>query len=168
MLSEHVGLSARRFTRLFTLEVGLTPKLYARIKRFERMLRLHAGRRCADWSEVAQHCGYFDQSHLIRDCKSLSGFTPSELVRDAAATRPRRRCAQLSIDLIQCARAAALASSRRSAEETVRSALEKTSHVSCSLASRIAKGAKQSRGDAIASVCTAVSSIEERKPVSPR
>ena len=40
MLSEHVGLSARRFTRLFTLEVGLTPKLYARIQRFERVLRL--------------------------------------------------------------------------------------------------------------------------------
>ena len=42
MLSENVGLSARRFTRLFTLEVGLTPKLYARIKRFELVLAAHA------------------------------------------------------------------------------------------------------------------------------
>jgi methylphosphotriester-DNA--protein-cysteine methyltransferase len=38
MLSEHVGLSARRFTRLFSLEVGLTPKIYARIQRFKRVL----------------------------------------------------------------------------------------------------------------------------------
>ncbi|MGH8178942.1 MAG: DUF6597 domain-containing transcriptional factor [Steroidobacter sp.] len=78
MLSEHVGLSARRFTRLFTLEVGLTPKLYARIKRFELALRLMNGA-AIDWTGIAQHCGYFDQSHLIRDCKALSGFTPTEL-----------------------------------------------------------------------------------------
>jgi AraC-like DNA-binding protein len=80
MLSEHVGLSARRFTRLFTLEVGLTPKLYSRIKRFEQMLRLANAPRWSDWTELAQHCGYFDQSHWIRDCKALSGFTPSELL----------------------------------------------------------------------------------------
>jgi AraC-like DNA-binding protein len=95
MLSENVGLSARRFTRLFTLEVGLTPKLYARIKRFELVLG-HMHRSCAslrprhshfpvqhrpviDWTSIAQHCGYFDQSHLIRDCKAMSGFTPTEL-----------------------------------------------------------------------------------------
>jgi AraC-like DNA-binding protein len=77
-LSRDVGLNARRFTRLFTLQVGLTPKLYARIKRFELVVRrLNDG--AIDWTSVAQHCGYFDQSHLIRDCKSLSGFTPTEL-----------------------------------------------------------------------------------------
>lgn len=83
MLSEHVGLSARRFTRLFTIEVGLTPKLYARVQRFQRMVRQMRAPRLKvpqpDWSELAQHCGYFDQSHLIRDCRSMSGFTPSEL-----------------------------------------------------------------------------------------
>ena len=79
-LCDRVGLSARRFTRLFTLEVGLTPKLYARIKRFELVLRL-MDRTASDWTSVAQQCGYFDQSHLIRDCKALSGFTPTELAR---------------------------------------------------------------------------------------
>lgn len=82
MLSEHVGLSERRFTRLFTIEVGLTPKLYARVKRFERMLQLMRKPLDGlphDWSALAQNCGYFDQSHLIRDCKAMSGFTPSEL-----------------------------------------------------------------------------------------
>jgi methylphosphotriester-DNA--protein-cysteine methyltransferase len=58
--------------------VGLTPKLYARIKRFELVVR-HLNGAAIDWTTVAQHCGYFDQSHLIRDCKSLSGFTPTEL-----------------------------------------------------------------------------------------
>jgi AraC-like DNA-binding protein len=83
-LSEQVGLSERRFTRLFTIEVGLTPKLYARIRRFQRVMKLMVRPApeapTIDWSELAQHCGYFDQSHLIRDCKSLSGFTPSQLV----------------------------------------------------------------------------------------
>jgi AraC-like DNA-binding protein len=111
MLSEDVGLSARRFTRLFTLEVGVTPKLYARIKRFELVLcHMHSAsaapahpcaprhshlpvhhlqlrhshipvqhRPAIDWTSIAQHCGYFDQSHLIRDCKAMSGFTPTEL-----------------------------------------------------------------------------------------
>jgi AraC-like DNA-binding protein len=32
-----------------------------------------------DWADMAQTCGYFDQSHLIRECRSLSGFTPTEL-----------------------------------------------------------------------------------------
>ena len=80
MLSEHVGLSARRFTRLFTLEVGLTPKLYARVQRFQRVLRLHAGSHSARLDATSRSdCGYFDQSHLIRDCRSMSGFTPTEL-----------------------------------------------------------------------------------------
>jgi AraC-like DNA-binding protein len=79
MLSEHVGLSARRLTRLFALEVGLTPKLYARIKRFERALRLMNSTGSVEWSDLALVCGYFDQSHLIKDCRAISGFTPSEL-----------------------------------------------------------------------------------------
>jgi AraC-like DNA-binding protein len=79
MLSEHVGLSARRFTRLFTLEVGLTPKVYARVQRFKRVLESMQSGAARDWTEVAQDCGYFDQSHLIRECRSMSGFTPTEL-----------------------------------------------------------------------------------------
>ena len=78
-LSEHVGLSARRFTRLFSLEVGLTPKVYARIQRLRRVLDCMRQSIGSDWTEAAQRCGYFDQSHLIRECRSLSGFTPTEL-----------------------------------------------------------------------------------------
>jgi len=78
MLSDHVGLSARRFTRLFTLEVGLTPKTYSRVRRFQRVMQAMEGP-TNDWTEVAQRCGYFDQSHLIRECREMSGFTPTEL-----------------------------------------------------------------------------------------
>jgi AraC-like DNA-binding protein len=77
-LGERCGLSTRRLTRLFAIEVGLTPKLFARIKRFDRMFGRMAEPKL-EWSELAQACGYFDQSHLIRDCKLISGFTPTEL-----------------------------------------------------------------------------------------
>jgi AraC-like DNA-binding protein len=77
-LGERCGLSTRRLTRLFAIEVGLTPKLYARIKRFQHMFGM-LGQRQIEWSELAQTCGYFDQSHLIRDCKLMSGLTPTDL-----------------------------------------------------------------------------------------
>jgi AraC-like DNA-binding protein len=79
MLSEHVGLSARRFTRVFTLEVGLTPKVYARVQRFQRAMERMQDPATRSWTELAQDCGYFDQSHLIRECRAMSGFTPTEL-----------------------------------------------------------------------------------------
>jgi AraC-like DNA-binding protein len=71
-------LSARRFTRLFSLEVGMTPKLFARVQRFQSVLQAMQ-EQVGDWTDVAQSCGYFDQSHLIRECRALSGFTPTEL-----------------------------------------------------------------------------------------
>jgi AraC-like DNA-binding protein len=77
-LSRRAGLSARRITRLFELETGLTPKLYARIRRFERALRL-MGRATVAGTDLAQQCGYFDQSHLIHECREISGYTPSQL-----------------------------------------------------------------------------------------
>jgi len=79
MISEHIGLSTRRLARLFSLEVGMTPKLYSRIKRFESVLRLMRPQARVDWSQLALDCGYFDQSHLIHDCRTISGFTPAEL-----------------------------------------------------------------------------------------
>lgn len=77
-LSQRAGLSARRISRLFAIETGLTPKLYARMSRFGHALRLmNADGMC--WSELALRCGYFDQSHLINDCKAISGCTPAQL-----------------------------------------------------------------------------------------
>jgi len=70
-------LSARRFIELFRRYVGVTPKLYCRIRRFQRALgELHRIKQM-DWSAVALECGYYDQSHFIRDFRQFSGLTPS-------------------------------------------------------------------------------------------
>jgi AraC-like DNA-binding protein len=75
---EETGLSQRRFIELFDGEVGLTPKLYARVARFQRVLRRVHPSPDIDWSDVAAECGYFDQSHLIHDFRSLAGISPTE------------------------------------------------------------------------------------------
>jgi AraC-like DNA-binding protein len=80
-IASDLGLSRRRFIEVFTAEVGMTPKLFGRVQRFQRALSLARGAASRDWSELALDCRYFDQSHMIRDFVALSGFSPAELVR---------------------------------------------------------------------------------------
>jgi len=76
-ITERVGLSARHFIQLFGGEVGLTPKLYSRIRRFQNVLAVVHRRPSADWADVATSAGYYDQAHLIHDFRDLGGLTPS-------------------------------------------------------------------------------------------
>ncbi len=62
-----VDLSQRRLIEVFTTEVGLAPKRFGRVQRFQRALALSRSATTLDWSELAVDCGYYDQSHLIRD-----------------------------------------------------------------------------------------------------
>jgi AraC-like DNA-binding protein len=71
-----VGLSHRRFVELFTRAVGLTPKLYSRVQRFQEATHLAANQR-RGWSDIAATLGYFDQAHLCRDFVEFSGLTPT-------------------------------------------------------------------------------------------
>ena len=80
-VSERVGLSQRRFSEVFKTEVGLTPKLLHRVQRFQRVLALARRATAPDWSRLALDCGFFDQSHLIRDFVAFSGFSPAEFLR---------------------------------------------------------------------------------------
>jgi AraC-like DNA-binding protein len=75
-VTESIGLSARRFIELFERQVGLTPKVYCRLRRFQSALRRAHTAREVDWSAVAQECGYFDQAHFIHDFRAFSGITP--------------------------------------------------------------------------------------------
>jgi len=71
------GKSSRQLERLFLTHVGIGPKMFLRIKRFQsvdRSLRLIP--EVVDWADLAVKNGYFDQSHLIRDCKLMTSLTP--------------------------------------------------------------------------------------------
>lgn len=76
-----VGLCQRRFIRVFAAEVGLTPKLYSRVRRFQRARTLAERGAAPDWARVAAECGYFDQAHLIRDFRAFAGLNPTEYRR---------------------------------------------------------------------------------------
>ncbi len=77
-VTDVIGLSAKRFIERFKMEVGMTPKRYCRIRRFQRAVKqAHRGDR-VDWTQVALNCGYFDQAHFIHDFRSFAGLTPTE------------------------------------------------------------------------------------------
>jgi AraC-like DNA-binding protein len=72
-----VGVSARRLSEVFRERVGLSPKVWCRIGRFQ--MALAALYRGADvrWSELALDCGYYDQSHFANDFHAFSGLNPT-------------------------------------------------------------------------------------------
>jgi AraC-like DNA-binding protein len=70
-------LSLRQFERNFITRVGISPKLFIRIVRFEYAMKIKNN--CADktWSDIAYECGYTDSSHLLREFKEFAEFPPS-------------------------------------------------------------------------------------------
>ena len=74
---DRIGLSHRHFAQVFHDQVGLTPKSFSRVQRFQRVLRRVHRASCIDWTDVALGCGYYDQAHFIHDFQTFSGFTPT-------------------------------------------------------------------------------------------
>lgn len=75
-LAAKFGWSDRHFIRTFTSQVGITPKAYGRIRRFQATVaRIQTGR-APDWAALAVDCGFYDQAHMIRDFRAFSGLTP--------------------------------------------------------------------------------------------
>lgn len=70
------GITSRYLQKLFLQYTGLTPKLYSKINRFQNSLKLVA-KKDTSLTSIAYDCGYFDQSHFIREFKSFTGITPS-------------------------------------------------------------------------------------------
>lgn len=82
-LADTVGWSRQHLARCFKDEFGLTPKLAARVVRFERARRmLVATPPFVSIAQVAATCGYYDQAHLTRDFVDLAGCPPGQLVAE--------------------------------------------------------------------------------------
>ena len=78
-LADKACLSKKQYERIFREYVGMNPKEYARIVRFQKsMWMLQLGNR--NYADIAAACGYSDQSHLIREFKSMTGHTPRSLL----------------------------------------------------------------------------------------
>jgi len=80
-LARDFGLSTRQFERRFQISVGLPPKRFAQIQRFNQVFRVLEDP-SRNWVDAALACGYYDQAHLIRDCQRFAGTTPARLTAD--------------------------------------------------------------------------------------
>ena len=75
-LTDELGCSRRYLIAKFNDHVGVPPKLFARILRFQGACSLAASGTYG-WSEIAQRSGYYDHAHLIRDFQQFAGRTPA-------------------------------------------------------------------------------------------
>jgi AraC-like DNA-binding protein len=81
-LATQTGFTRKHLGNLFQQQVGLSPKSLARIHRFRGALALlDAAKGQVPWVELAEQCGFYDQSHLINEFRRFTGFSPVELAK---------------------------------------------------------------------------------------
>jgi len=78
-LARTIGWTRQHFARRFAAEYGLSPKLAARVVRFDRAQRM-LRTPFLSTAQVAAACGYFDQAHLTRDFVELAGCPPGRFI----------------------------------------------------------------------------------------
>ena len=91
-VAKYLGLSQRRFIQVFKAEVGMTPKLFSRIQRFQQARNIIQQNCSRNWATLALDLGYFDQSHLIREFLEFSGLGPTDFLNgnnSLIATAPK-------------------------------------------------------------------------------
>lgn len=81
-LQQMAGISERQLERQFLTQVGLTPKFFSRLLRFQKVFKAVTQKRNLGWSFIAAECGYYDQAHFIHDFKIFSGQNPAAYFRE--------------------------------------------------------------------------------------
>jgi AraC-like DNA-binding protein len=80
VMATHCGMSARHFERRFLAQVGMSPKLYGRIVRFNAALDHKLQWPTHSWCRIATDQDYYDQMHLVHDCQAFTGESPSRFL----------------------------------------------------------------------------------------
>lgn len=75
-LSNRTGVTQKHLINLFKKYVGLTPKMFSRVNKFQKVIQLIQEGQKIDWAMLAYECGYFDQAHFIKEFRSFSGINP--------------------------------------------------------------------------------------------
>ena len=82
-LSEELNISKRQLERNVLNSIGLTPKEFCRVVRFQKVLHIKQNNKFLNCTDLAYSSGFSDQAHFISDFKSISGFTPNEYFKIA-------------------------------------------------------------------------------------
>lgn len=81
-IASDLGWSRKRLVSGFRDEIGLSPKLFARIVRFGHATKLAMSPEIGGWAELATACGYADQAHMTREFVEFSGAPPRRWQRE--------------------------------------------------------------------------------------
>jgi AraC-like DNA-binding protein len=76
-LAQDVNMSVKTLERHFRTRIGVSPKMYARFKRFHYALKLLNDPAHKSWFEIAHECGYYDQAHFIKEFRRFTNQNPS-------------------------------------------------------------------------------------------
>ncbi|MEO8763625.1 MAG: helix-turn-helix domain-containing protein [Ginsengibacter sp.] len=80
-IAARTGYSSKHLIHLFEHHVGVSPKSFLRIIRFQKSILEIERNGYTNFTSLALDCGYYDQSHFIADFKNFSGFTPVEYLK---------------------------------------------------------------------------------------
>lgn len=80
-LAVHAGCSERHLSRVLSQRLGVAPRLYARLARFQAVLQARRQHPALPIAHLAQLAQYFDHAHLVRDCQAFTGQPPGEFLR---------------------------------------------------------------------------------------
>lgn len=79
-MAQHACLSTKQFYRKFTQRVGVSPKFFSRLSRFNHAYQYKLNNPATSWSSIAQEFSYTDYHHLEKEFKEFSGLTPKEWI----------------------------------------------------------------------------------------
>lgn len=79
-LASMVGITQKHLISQFERVVGLRPKSFARVCKFQKVINLIEQQDQIEWSSLALDCGYYDQAHFIKEFQTFSGLNPSAYV----------------------------------------------------------------------------------------
>lgn len=76
-ITAKVGFSQKHLISIFKQHVGVAPKVFLRVMRFQKAIEDIGQKKVVNWTSIAHESGYYDQAHFINDFKEFSGFTPT-------------------------------------------------------------------------------------------
>lgn len=82
-LAYQTGMSLKTFERKFIEQIGIAPRLFERIRRFNNALDKKIKLPDSHWTYICYQTGYYDQTHLIKDFYEFAGATPSYFFRNS-------------------------------------------------------------------------------------
>jgi AraC-like DNA-binding protein len=84
-LANTIGITQKHLISQFEKVVGLRPKTFARVCKFQKVVNLLERQKEFEWAAVASDCGYYDQAHFIHEFQAFSGINPSAYLTQRGA-----------------------------------------------------------------------------------